>query len=215
MPLRFLVCLLLQLMLQPSCYRTGPDDNQADRMTCFLLSNPRGTFAAWNCGLQLAEIRKVGQRQRLLLMLSTFSFTYASDGKEWYQIKDRLLWDTLSPFPVLRPPAEAGVCYWCPPDGALLSPLLVLCLLCSPNTLIPISERLQKFPCLRPLAPDRKKNFSPKLLTKSFLSQACFISQDDWFWELLLLLRKLHPHLHVPWSDLWLQQDHHPFYLLY
>lgn len=173
MPLRFLVCLLLQLMLQPSCYRTGPDDNQADRMTCFLLSNPRGTFAAWNCGLQLAEIRKVGQRQRLPLVPSIFSFTYASDGKEWYQIKDRLLWDTLSPLPVLRPSAEAGVCYWCPPDGALLSPLLVLCLLCSPNTLIPISERLQKFPCLRPLAPDRKKNFSPKLLTKSFLSQAC------------------------------------------
>ena len=64
-------CLLLQLMLQPSCYRTGPDDNHVDRMTCFLLSNPHGKFpsAAWNRSLWLREIKKAGQRQRVRLML--------------------------------------------------------------------------------------------------------------------------------------------------
>ena len=50
-----------------------------------------------------------------------------------------------------------------------------------------LSEKLQEYPCLRTLAPERRKTFSPKWLTKSlFLIQGLSISQDDWFQEFLL-----------------------------
>lgn len=52
-------------------------------MTCFLLGKPRGKFpfAPWNCSLQLTEIGKVGEWQRLFLVLSTLVLPVLQTGK--------------------------------------------------------------------------------------------------------------------------------------
>ena len=221
MPWRFLDCLLLQLMLQSSCYTTGPDDNLADRMTCFLPSNPCGKFqsAAWNCSLWLTEIEKAGQRQRLLLVLRVLVLLVC--------VVSSSLWaHGLQPGRLLPLSMEfsskntgvgnhslfQGILQTQGSNPGLLHSRQILYPLNHQwgPTFIPISENLQEYPCLRPSAPERRKTFSPKWLTKSlFLIPGLTVSQDDWFQELLLLLRELHPHLHILWSDPWLQQDHH------
>ena len=54
-------------------------------------------------------------------------------------------------------------------------------------TLTLISENFQEYPCLRPLAPERRKTFSSKWLIKSFfLIPGLTVSQDDWFQKFLL-----------------------------
>ena len=189
-------------MLQPSCYRTEPDDNHADRMTCFLLSNPHGKFpsAAWNCSLWLREIKKAGQWQRVRLMLNVLVLLVCVSRSV---VSSSLWFHGLQPGRLLPLSMEfssknTGVGSHSLFQGILQNQGSNLGLLHCRQilyplnhqrgpTLIPIAEKLQEYPCLRTLAPERRKTFSPKWLTKSlFLIQGLSISQDDWFQEFLL-----------------------------
>ena len=97
-------------------------------MTCFLLSNPRGKFpfAPWNCSLQLTEIRKVGQRQRLFLVLSTWVLLVLQTGKN-YSKSITVLLVIFSSYSLLSGPqlGQVVLYLWSRGIRAQLSPLLV------------------------------------------------------------------------------------------
>lgn len=97
-------------------------------MTCFLLSNPCGKFpfAPWNCSLQLTEIGKVGQGQRLFLVLSTWVLLVPQIGRK--NIKSiTVLLVIFSSYSLLSSPQLGQVVLYLWPRGigALLSPSLV------------------------------------------------------------------------------------------